>query len=321
MTEDQDQLRAAVIGAGFFGKLHARKLAALPGVRLVAIADHTIGHARDAAAELGVRATADAFELAGEADIVTVATPAVAHAAGAAAMLEAGAAVYVEKPIASTLADADRIVALAEARGLTLQCGHQERFVFRAMGMLDRAIKPLSIECHRAGPWTGRALDVSVALDLMIHDIDLVHQIAPGAITGVEASARARNGSYGDEVTAALTVDGGTRISLFASRIAPERKRFMHVVYPDGEVRIDFLARTMTNTTPEPFVSLFDDGGAAARVATDPLGFAVADFVACVREGRAPLVTGRDARKALATTLAILTAANSPATRDEAYAA
>ncbi|BCW89787.1 Inositol 2-dehydrogenase/D-chiro-inositol 3-dehydrogenase [Alphaproteobacteria bacterium SO-S41] len=312
-------LRAAVVGAGVFGRFHAAKYKALPGVELVGIVDRSSDAAVAAAKDLGCQPFVDTYGLAGEIDIVTVATPAVAHAAAVVRLLEEGVHAYVEKPIAASLAEADRIVAAAEGNGRVLQVGHQERFVFAHMGLLNRKSPPLRIECHRAGPWSGRGTDVNVALDLMVHDIDLVHQIAPGEATIISATTRSRPDSYGDEVSAHLAMAGGCRVDLFASRIAEARKRFMRLEYADGSIFVDFMARTIENTTSEPLTTIFGEG--AGGVAADPLGYAVGDFVRCVREGAQPLITGRDGRRALATTLAILEAGASPATRDEALAA
>lgn len=311
-------LRAAVIGAGVFGRFHAAKYKALEGVELVGIVDRSSDAAKAAAKDLGCEPFVDTYGLLGQIDMVTVATPAVGHASAVVKLLEDGADAYVEKPIAATLPDADRIIAAARNNGRVLQVGHQERFVFAHMGLIGRKVAPQRIECHRAGPWSGRGTDVNVALDLMVHDIDLVHQIAQGEGVVVSATTRSRPDSYGDEVSAELVMGNDCRVALFASRIAEARKRFMRIVYPYGEVFIDFVARTILNSTPEPLTSIFaSDGG----VASDPLGYAVGDFVRCVRERATPLITGEDGRKALATTLTILKAAGSPATRDEALAA
>lgn len=312
-------LRAAVIGAGVFGRFHAAKYQGMEGVELVGIVDRSSDAAVAAAKDLGCEPFVDTYGLSGEIDIVTVATPAVAHAAAVVRLLEEGVHAYVEKPIASSLAEADRIVAAAEANDRILQVGHQERFVFAHMGLLNRKTPPLRIECHRAGPWSGRGTDVNVALDLMVHDIDLMHQIAPGDAVVVSSTTRSRPDSYGDEVKAELAMSGGCRVHLFASRIADARKRFMRIEYPDGVVFVDFIARTIENSTPEPLTTIFGEG--AGGVAADPLGYAVGDFVRCVRYHAPPLISGRDGRRALATTLAILEAGASPATRDEALAA
>ncbi len=312
-------LRAAVIGAGVFGRFHAAKYKAQPGVELVGIVDRSQQAAAAAAREFGCKPYVDTYGLYGEIDMVTVATPAVGHAAAVVRLLEEGVHAYVEKPVAVTLNDADRILAAAAINGSILQIGHQERFVFREMGLLNRKAVPLHIECHRAGPWSGRGTDVNVALDLMVHDVDLVHQIAGGKADVVKASARARPGSFGDEVSAELCMENGCTVSLFASRIADERRRFMKLVYPDGEIFIDFVNRTFENTTAEPLN--LDFGAQSGIVASDPLGYAVGDFVRCVRTGATPLVSGADGRLALSTVLSVLTAANSPAAYNEIMAA
>lgn len=311
-------LRAAVIGAGVFGRFHAAKYKALDGVELVGIVDKSSDAAMAAAKDLGCEPYVDTYGLLGQVDMVTVATPAIGHAAAVVKLLEDGADAYVEKPIAATLPDADRIIAAAKGSARVLQVGHQERFVFAHMGIIGRAVAPIRIECHRAGPWSGRGTDVNVALDLMVHDIDLVHQIAKGEGVVTSATTRARPDSYGDEVACELAMEG-CAVSLFASRIAEARKRFMRIVYPDGEIFVDFIARTIENSTPDRLNSIFDS--ANGGVAADPLGFAVGDFARCVRERATPLITGEDGRRALATTLNILHAAGSPATRDEALAA
>lgn len=311
-------LRAAVIGAGVFGRFHAAKYKAMPGVELMGIVDRSADAARAAAKDFGCEPFVDTYALTGEVDIVTVATPAVGHAAAVVRLLEEGAHAYVEKPIAANLADADRVVQAAAAGNRVLQVGHQERFVFNYMGLLNRTSRPRRIECHRAGPWSGRGTDVNVALDLMVHDIDLVHQIAPGEAVVTSATTRSRADSYGDEVSAELAMAAGCRVHLFASRIADARRRFMRLDYADGHIVIDFIARTIENTTPEPLTSIF---GEQTGVMADPLGYAVGDFVRCVRTGDTPVVTGEDGRRALATTLAVLEAADSPATVDEALAA
>src|SRR5579872_3649135 len=164
-------LRAAVIGAGVFGRHHAAKYAAIPGVQLTAVADPDAGARARAAADFNVSAVADWHELLGQADLVSICTPATTHAEIVRGFLNHGAHVLVEKPIATTTEEARRLIALARSRGLVLTVGHQERFVVSASGLLQIPGTPQSIECVREGPWTGRGADVSVVLDLMIHDL------------------------------------------------------------------------------------------------------------------------------------------------------
>lgn len=310
------------MGAGVFGRFHAQKYARLPGVALVAVADPDTAAVSRVAAELGTEAYGDHRHLFGRVDCVSIASPADTHAAIAEEFLRAGIDVYVEKPIATALAEADRLIASAAECGRVLQSGHQERFVFAASGLLARNERPLRIECHRAGPFSGRGTDVSVALDLMTHDLDLVHVLSPAPVVAVAAKVRDLAGSFSDEVSADLTLADGCEVSLFASRMADARRRFMRVTYADGAIEIDFIARTLANSTRSIVApAFFGSRGEAPGIADDPLGFAIARFVEAVRGGPAPLVTPADARRALETALLILNAAGSPVTRAEALAA
>jgi len=289
-------LRAAVVGAGVFGRHHAAKYLHQPQVKLHAIADMSAEARRHVTTHMQVPAVADWRELLGEVDLVSICSPASTHAQIVGAFLKAGAHVLVEKPIATDLDEAEELIALADSRGLVLTVGHQERFVFARSGLLDYEDEPLSVECVRTGPWTGRGTDVSVVLDLMIHDLDLVHRLVPGGPLAVRAFGRSVHGLLADEVTADLTFENGAQVELVTNRAADLRERFMRVVYPDGEIAIDFLTREVTNTTQRPLQPL---------ELHDPLGESVAAFVTAVRGGPSTLVRPEEARRALETALLI----------------
>ncbi len=141
------------------------------------------------------------------------------------------------------------LIALAEETGRVLTVGHQERFVFARTGLLDFPDAPKEVSCWRMGPWTGRGADVSAVLDLMIHDLDLMHQMIPGGVAEVQARAHAEMGRLADEVQATVTFQNGSVARLETSRIAVNRRRGMRAVYHDGVVEFDFLTRKMRNTT------------------------------------------------------------------------
>ena len=214
---------------------------------------------------------ADWRELLGKVDCVSVCSPASTHAEIVRAFLNAGAHVLVEKPIATTIEEANDLVALAQRTGRVLTVGHQERFVFARTGLLDQDEAPLEIQCWRRGPWTGRGDDVSAVLDLMIHDLDLVHTLVKSDVVNVKARGLVQYGPHADEVAAAVTFANGTVAKLDTSRVSDSRKRGMRAVYHDGVVEIDFLTREVINTTPRPL---------AALEMGDPLGESVASFVA-----------------------------------------
>lgn len=316
-ADNLQEIRAGVIGAGAFGRLHAQKYASLPGVRLVGIADVSEVRAQTLANDFGVTAFAGWRAMLPHVDIVTIAAPARYHGEIGVGCLNQGKHVFIEKPLAATMREADALVRVSEARGAVLHTGHQERFVMRWLGLFDGNVKPLRIETHRAAPFNPRNTDVSVVLDLMIHDIDLAHQLNSAEVVSIEATERSMP-SRSDEVAAVVMLADGMEINLFASRMADERKRFMHVTYPDGEIHIDFLTREMTNTTPRTIKSLASQGTSVVGMpcpSIDPLGHGVAQFVRAVREKRPAAIAPREARQALDTALKILDSAKSPASQ------
>ena len=287
-----------MIGAGVFGHHHATKYKAFAqtgkGVELFAVADPNPDMRAKAKAHHGCQVAADWRELLGKVDLVSVCSPAITHAEIVRSFLKAGAHVLVEKPIATSMEEAAELVALSRQEGRVLSVGHQERFVFARTGLLDLPQAPLEISCWRQGPWTGRGDDVSVVLDLMIHDLDLVHALVPGEVTEVRAEGLIEYGPHADEVFALLRFDGGAIAKLETSRVANERKRGLRAIYADGIVEIDFLSRTVRNTTPHKL---------GALELGDPLGESVAGFVAAAQAGVDALVTPEQAAQALETAL------------------
>jgi predicted dehydrogenase len=302
-------LRAGVAGAGVFGGHHARKYASLPGVKVAAVLDPNEERAEALAAPLGARVSEDLDQFLDGVDMVTVASPASSHAEIAAAALARGLHVYVEKPLADNAREARQLVKAARTSGAVLACGHQERAVFRAMGLLDLPERPVRLEAVRRGAFTGRNVDVSCVLDLMIHDIDLAMALNPSGVDKVEADGVAAAGPLADQARAELEFADGMTASFIASRMARRRERTMRVVFPSGEMRIDFLARTFTDTTPFALNADF----ASTPDGRDPLGASIADFVMAVR-GRTsrPLVTGEEAARALDVALEVDQVAAAP---------
>lgn len=296
-------LRAAVIGHGAFGRHHATKYSRMPGVELVGIADPCSDARRQAMGTHGVLTVPDWRSLLGEVDIVSICSPAVTHAAIVRAFLNSDTDVLVEKPIATSLTEADSLIALAERKNRVLTVGHQERFVFDRTGLLSYEDAPLEVDCWRMGPWTGRGADVSAVLDLMIHDLDLIHCMIPDDVADVEARGRAGVSRRSDDVTARVFFDNGSQARLHASRISPVRRRGMRAVYPDGVIEIDFITRKVKNTTGRPLNDLQLD---------DPLGESISAFVAAARLGASSLVRPEEARRALETALLIEDAAAAP---------
>ncbi len=301
-------LRAGVIGAGAFGRHHARKYAEDARVTLAGIYDPDIERADMLAETHHVRAFDTIEALLGAIDTVTIASPPTTHANAARAALLANKHVLVEKPLATDAKDGAALVALAAAHRCVLACGHQERLVFEAMGLFDTPERPTHIESVREGPWTGRSADVSVTLDLMVHDLDLALMLMHRAPETVTATARHEKGATADQIEARLDF-GGAHAVFVSSRIAAHRARTMRATFPSGEVRIDFLARRFENTTPFPLNANFADTPAGH----DPLGANVGRFIdAVLGQAPRPAVNGVEALAVLELALAVDRAAGLP---------
>lgn len=295
-------LRAGVIGAGVFGGYHAAQWAGFADVTLTAVLDNQLERAAAVAGPLGASAFADLASFLEAVDLVSVCTPAAAHGDLVLAALRAGKPVYVEKPLAVSLDQADAIEALAARRDLVVACGFLERAAFEAIGLFAAPRPPLRLEATRFGLATPRNLDVSVVLDLMIHDLDLALAVAGAAPLAVEAEGVCEANRSLDRVDAEITFENGFTATLHASRIATSRQRTMTLVYPSGEIEIDGLNRTFSNTTG------FDLDPAYAETAAgrDPLGASLAAFLGAVRGERpGPMAGAADGARALDLALAV----------------
>jgi predicted dehydrogenase len=302
--------KCGVAGAGVFGGYHAGQYAKLKGAGLAAVYDLQLDRARAIAEPHGAEAFDDLAAFLQAVDLVSVTTPATTHAKIAQAALKAGRHAYVEKPLATAIEDAEPLLTLAEKNNLVLAVGHQERMVFKAMGLLDAPETPLYLESVRKGVWSPRNADVSCILDLMVHDIDLAFALDPSEVIAVEADARIEKGPLIDEARAEATYESGLTAVFVASRIAEARERRMRIRYPSGEVEIDFLARTFKNTTPFDL----DPNFAETPIGKDPLGAALGEFLAVVSGEHARLPAGpRDGVRALDLALAVEQAAASEA--------
>jgi predicted dehydrogenase len=290
------QIRVGVIGLGAFGGHHARHYAGHPGAALAVVADIDAGRA-DAVAELyGAAACSDWRDLIGRVDAVSVAVPATLHASVARDFLDAGVHVLIEKPIAVASADARDLVARAERAGVVLQVGHIERFS-PVFGALQRRVaNPRRISCMRRAKWNGRAADVDVVLDLMIHDIDLILALAGSPVASVAASGTVVRSGATDEAEAWLTFAGGLVATLSASRVAGENERRVVITEPGTIYTADLAASGLEVASRSKW------GAAAEAVALSPrdnLAAEIDAFLDSVTTGTPPLVDGRAGLAAL----------------------
>jgi len=298
--------RVAVIGVGHMGRLHAEKLAQLAAegvLSLAGVCDTDPRRAEEVARKLGTRVIARLDEVAALADAAVVAVPTSDHARTAEILLDAGVDCLVEKPIATTREDARRLVAKARARGRVLQVGHIERFsrAFRAIRPALR--KPRFIEAHRIGPYPARATDVSVVLDLMIHDLDIVAELAGADAERVEAVGVPVLSKTEDIANARLRLAGGCVVNLTASRVSLERLRKVRLFQSDAYVSLDLGENKITLVRREGAPG----GAEPPRITAERLEFDAADallaqdraFAECVRTRAEPEVTGEDGERAL----------------------
>ncbi|NNU17353.1 Gfo/Idh/MocA family oxidoreductase [Parvularcula sp. ZS-1/3] len=296
-------LKAGVAGAGVFGGYHANKYVEAEGAELTAIYDLDWERAEERAKGHGARGFDDFAAFLEEIDVLTIATPATTHAELASQAIAAGKHVLVEKPIAMTTPEADALIDQAAEKGVFIQVGHQERYVAAAFGLFDREV-PQSVRSRRMNRYSPRAGDVSVVLDLMIHDLDLLAQLTGRAEAKVlSIEAKKEKGIHADYVDVTLDV-GGVEAQLIASRLETDPTRDLKLVYPDGQIHLDFLDRSVANTTPEPVAADFNSADLPLAL-KDPLAFGTQSFLAAVRSGVSPVVPGQAGRRALAMALTI----------------
>ena len=304
-------IRVGVIGVGALGQHHARVYAALEGVHLAGVYDVDAERAREVAARHGSRACAHLRELLPEVDAVSVAVPTADHLRVTRAALEAGKDVLVEKPMATTLAEADEMIALAEARGAVLQVGHVERFN-PAVEVLRRIAEPRFVEVHRLGSFSPRSLDIDVVLDLMIHDLDLVLSLDGTEAVQVDAVGVPVLTPRVDIANARLRFASGLIANLTASRVSQDRVRKFRIFAPRTYVSADLATReAQVYRLGEPAADgrpeiQLEQTQARDVPESEPLRRQLESFVQTVRTRTRPLVGGPDGRRALALAFQIL---------------
>jgi len=328
------KLRAAVIGVGYLGRFHAEKYAGMDGVELVGVVDTDARRADEIAAAVGTAAFTDYRRLLGQVDAVSIAAPTPAHFALSRDFLAAGTDVLIEKPITTTLAEADALIELAAARGRIVQVGHLERFNPAVKALRGVVTDPLFIESHRLAIFKPRCLDVSVVLDLMIHDIDIILQFVPAAVKAIRAIGAPAISGQVDIANARMEFENGAVANITASRVSLRNERKIRFFQKNGFAAVDFATREITlidkSTGPEALACRFPDGrlcGTDEQVipglalnrigfgASDPLDDEIRAFVQASRDRTPALVTAQMGRAALAVALTIMEQINNAINR------
>lgn len=318
------KLRTAVIGGGHLGRIHAKLLAARHDVELVAVCDPSPDARYEVESKLALPTRADYESLRNQVDAVVIASPTLLHHSIGRWCLENGIHTLIEKPIASTVREADDLIACAERNNCRLQVGHIERFnpAWRCVreSLANRTIE--HIDARREGVYTGRSTDIGIVLDLMIHDIDLVLSLVPHPIDSIRAYGRSVLGQHEDFAIADLVFHNGTTAHFRASRISPTPTRSMEIHGSDAWFDIDFSTSKCTITRPTESVASRDlqadtlppaermkvkdelftrwlEKSELTPQAANAMADEQSDFLDSILSHRMPIVSGRDGARAL----------------------
>jgi len=323
------RLRLAVVGAGHLGRIHARLAAAQEDIQLVGVVDPVAENRQLVAEETGAAAFSDIRELFGVAHAAIIATPTSTHLEVAKELLHGGVHLLIEKPLTTTVAEADELVTLAKRQQLTLQVGHVERFNPALTAVQDQLHDPKYIEARRCSGYTFRSTDIGVVLDLMIHDIDVVLSLVQSPVEHVEALGISVLGEQEDMVNARLRFASGCVANLTASRASFKSERTMQVITATCAASIDFATRRSTIVEPTDDVltrqfrtnhldndqkshlreNLFEDLLRKSDLPTldvNAIEQEQRDFAGAIRTGTNPQVTGYAGREAVAVAEQIL---------------
>jgi len=307
-------IRCAVVGAGALGSIHARVLAKLPGAELVGIHDVDGGRAREAAKKWKVAALPSLDDVAERAEAVIVAVPTTSHLEVARPLLEAGRHCLVEKPLAVDPVEARTLVEVARENDVRLMVGHVERFNPAVVAVLEHDLEPRFLEAHRVSPFPFRSSDVGVVLDMMIHDIDLILHLVRSPVKAVHAVGVGVLGTTEDMANVRLVFENGAVANVTASRLALKTERKLRFFAEDTYVTLNFHKKSGRLIRLAPGVR--DDIASGAlrlegmspleatvkrlvktqslkvRAKDEPLRLEDEEFLAAIREGRDPAVTG-----------------------------
>lgn len=240
------KIRTAVIGVGYLGKFHAQKYAQLDSSELVAVCDASLEIAQNIADEHNVPAFTDYHELIGKVDAVSIVVPTQKHYEVAKVLLENGIHVLLEKPITSTVEEAEELVKIADEKKCVFQIGHLERFNPAVLALENELDQPLFIESNRIAPFNPRGADVNVVLDLMIHDIDIILDFARSPVKTITADGVAVISNEIDIANARITFENGCVANVTASRVSMKSERIMRIFQHDAYISIDFQNKKLS---------------------------------------------------------------------------
>ncbi len=320
------KLKVGVIGVGHLGRLHVQNYKLIPDIELVGIYDKDHDRANQVADEFQITAYPELGALLSHIQAASIVVTTKSHFEIASVCLRHGIHCLVEKPITSSLAEADELIELARKGGLILQVGHIERFNPAILALRDFELKPMFIESHRLASFNPRGTDVAVVLDLMIHDIDIILHLVKNPVSKIDASGVAVVTDEVDIANARLGFENGCVANITASRISQKKMRKMRLFQRNAYIGIDFLQKfseiyQLVDAAAEPIrpdqlpieFGQIDHGGRSKKIiyerrqsdATNALKLELESFFHSVRTGSRPEVSGEEGKEALRVALAI----------------
>lgn len=303
------KLRTAVIGVGYLGLFHAEKYAALPNSELVGVVDVNLQRAEEVAAKVGSKGFSDYKELIGKVDAVSIVVPTQYHHQVARDFLSNGVHVLLEKPITTTIEEAEDLIRVAAEKKVVFQVGHLERFNPVVMALDGLLTQPKFIESVRIAPFKPRGTDVNVVLDLMIHDIDILQHVVGSTVEQINSIGAPVFTDEEDIANARILFANGCVANVTASRISLKSERKMRIFQPDAYITVDFQNKKMAvfrkgtgEMSPGIPNVVFDEKSFEQG---DALKSEIASFLECIEQGKPPVVTGEDGKRALEIALMI----------------
>ena len=315
-------INVAVVGVGAFGRNHARVFHQLQQqgqpVRLAAVVDADVNRADAIAKEFGARAFGSIEQMVrvfGEVQAASVAVPTLQHLSAARALMEAGIDVLIEKPVASSLAEADELIEVANRQQRVTQVGHLERFNPAVLATEPLITRPMFFEVHRLSVFTPRSLDIDVVLDLMIHDLDVVLSFVNSPVREIRAVGLPILSGKVDIANARMEFESGCVANFTASRVSTERVRKLRFFQPAQYISIDYGRQDVlvfaVGEKGEPSSNPQIKVTKPPVVVQEPLRAEILSFLDAVRDRAKPKVSLEDGRRALAVALDIVAAIES----------
>jgi len=295
-------VKIAVIGTGKLGSRHAKIYSKIPGIELVGVCDTNEARTNQTASRCKTRAFKDYRELFGLVEAASIVVPSQVHFPISRDFLNHGVDLLIEKPITTSLEEADELLEIARHHQRIIQVGHIERFN-AAIRTIKNIIKnPRFIECHRLGPYDPRVIETGVTLDLMIHDIDIVLDLVRSPIEHIDAVGAPILSKTEDIANARVRFKNHCVCNLTASRVTQDVNRKIRIFQDNAYISIDYV-------TQEAEIFTKDNGHIHHKKIdiqkTDSLKEELSDFIQCVRQRKKPIVSGEEGRNALALALQI----------------